>query len=285
MHGDDFLPHPTLAPFAQRQEQMFYYRAGRGKTLVLLHGNGDEADTWRNIFLPLAQHFDVIAPDLPGFGRSGADATGGSLENMVTSLMCLFNNLKVQNFSVLGSSMGAVVAAMIAAQEKNRINNLVLMAGAAPCLGGLAPSTELQALLTPGVGEKYYNNLRQENIEAAFLTLEPYYANLAVLPSNEQIFLRNRVWARVWSNTQRDAFFAGLRSMFRPRETLTNNISMPTLLVWGEADKIVPASVALVLKQQLQNAQLVTVPNCGHLPQQEQAPALLAVLYNFLGAA
>ena len=74
---DTMIPHPALQPCARGVEvggrHLFFYDAGAGERtpLVLVHGLGDEADTWRRVLPALARHRRVLAPDLPGFGRSG----------------------------------------------------------------------------------------------------------------------------------------------------------------------------------------------------------------------
>ncbi|MCS6863432.1 MAG: alpha/beta fold hydrolase, partial [Abditibacteriales bacterium] len=70
-------PWPALAPYVRKVQlrsglTLFAFEAGApdAPPLLLIHGLGDEADTWRHVFLPLAERYHVIAPDLPGFGRS-----------------------------------------------------------------------------------------------------------------------------------------------------------------------------------------------------------------------
>ena len=80
IHGDDFAPHPILEAFARKlgPDGLFFYDAGpnptaiAGSVVVLIHGNGDEADSWRHVLPALAEQHRVIAPDLPGFGLSTA---------------------------------------------------------------------------------------------------------------------------------------------------------------------------------------------------------------------
>ncbi len=127
--------------------------------------------------------------------------------------------------------------------------------------------------------------MRQLGQDAAFDSLRPYYAALNALPASDLEFLRQRVWARVWSDTQCTAFFAGLRSLFSDNSSSDGATlelpSVPTLLIWGESDRIVPISHAHAILEQLPHATLAVIAGSGHLPQQERPLELLRVLENF----
>ena len=268
-------PHALLEPYAQKHNGLFYFDSKHGaQTLLLVHGNGDEADTWRHIFAPLAQHYRVIAPDLPGFGRSHTQTS--SLAGFVTALLELLDALKLERVHLCGSSLGAVVAAMLAAQAPSRAISLCCIGGASPSLGGLSVTPAVQPLLELGLGEGYYNGLRDAGQDAAFATLKPYYANLEALPASDLVFLRTRVWQRVQSDTQRDAFFAALRSLFMPAVPL--ELHLPTKLIWGEFDNIISRVHALQIFEQVPHASLQIIANAGHLPHQEQPAATLEAI-------
>ncbi len=269
------IPALELAQYAREDQGIFYFDSVHGtKTLVLVHGNGDEADTWRHIFVPLAAHFRVIALDLPGFGRSRSQTS--TIQGFSKTLLGLLDTLAFKSVHLVGSSLGAVVAATFASQQPTRVAGLCLIGGAAPNLGRLEPSVAVQSLLEPEVGEAFYNGLRQAGQDAAFESLRPYYADLNAMPAADLAFLHTRVWERVRSDTQRDTFFAALRSLFAPAEPL--KLNLPTHLIWGEADQIVPQHHALRLLEQIPNSHLSMIAKAGHLPHQEQPQATLRAI-------
>jgi pimeloyl-ACP methyl ester carboxylesterase len=286
-HGDGFAPHPRLAAFSRRNEGTFFYdsRTETAKVpVVLVHGNGDEADTWRHVLPALAQTHRVIAPDLPGFGRS-LPRDSGDTTALAAGVMALMDALEVHRVALVGSSLGGAVVSAVALALPERVSSLTIIGGPVPGLPESQPevSPGIQAMLEPGVGEAYYTGLRDQGQDAAYQSLEPYYANLAALSASDQSFLRERVWARVWSDTQRTAFFAALRSMFNPSKFPEPLETIPLHLIWGERDQIVPISVAHGIMAALPNAQLEIIPGAGHLPHQEKPDAVLKALQEFLG--
>ncbi len=288
IHGDDFAPHPALEAFARWLEPdgLFFYDAGpnpnaiAGSVVVLIHGNGDEADSWRHVIPALAQQHRVLAPDLPGFGRSRALGQG-NLHDLAAGVLRILESEYLKSVHLVGSSMGAVVAGLVA--QHLQASSLVLCGGSAASLGMSEPSAGVKALLVPGVGEGYYTGLRDAGIDAAYDTLKPYYANLEHLSESDRQFLRDRVWARVWSDSQRTAFFAGLRSLFDPNLGLSLDSLEPlcTLLLWGEHDTIMPLEAAHKLHAALPNSKLEVVSQAGHLPHQERPEAFVAALEAF----
>ena len=249
--------------------------------MLLIHGNGDEADSWRHVFAALSAPYRVIALDLPGFGRS--QVTGdGSIANLAASVRRFLEMLGLTDaVHLVGSSLGAVVAAHVSASAPQLTRSLAIIGGSSPALGGLQANESLRPLLELGTGEAYYTGLRHAGQAASFESLRPYYAALDALPRSDLEFLRGRVWARVWSDTQRTAFFAGLRSLFADTAPLELPM-MPTLLIWGDSDAIVPISAAHTLLRQLPHATLEVIAGSGHLPQQEQPLELTRVLEDFL---
>lgn len=261
--------------------RLHLYDAGRGPALVLLHGLGDEADSWRRVIPQLAQTHRVIAPDLPGFGRSEAPRRAYTPGLFVRTVAGLLEGLGLEEVGLVGNSLGAEIAARLALEHPRRVSRLVLVDG--PSLGG-GVSPALLRLLTPGLGERYYTALRASQ-EAAYATLRPYYADLEALPPEERAFLRERVWARVWSDGQRRAFFSTLRQAAlasliagaRFRAGLAR-LAVPTLIVWGEQDRIVPLASGRALAALIPRSRLEVIPACGHLPQQERPAELVRLL-------
>jgi pimeloyl-ACP methyl ester carboxylesterase len=285
LHGDGFKPYVSLEAYSRTLEDFFFFDSGldHGRSVVvLIHGNGDEADTWRHVFTPLSKSFRLLALDLPGFGRS-APAAYGDLQSLVASLSSVLDALDISKVHLIGSSLGAVICAMYASQDPDRVSSLTLVGGAIPNLDELNANSGILNLIEPGVGENYYNGLRFLGQDAAFATLEPYYAKLQALPTADLEFLRERVWSRVWSDTQRDAFFTALRSLFDPNlKPISGLQQLPTRLIWGEKDNIVPIQSAHNMLNEFPKAKLEVIANAGHLPHQEQPAAFLSILEPFL---
>jgi pimeloyl-ACP methyl ester carboxylesterase len=204
---------------------------------------------------------------------------------LATGVTRILESETLKSVHLVGSSMGAVVAGLVA--QHMQVSSLVLCGGSASSLGLSEPSAGVKALLEPGVGEGYYTGLRDAGIDAAYDTLKPYYANLEGLSEPDRQFLRDRVWARVWSDSQRAAFFAGLRSLFDPNLGLdtTSLEHLRTLLLWGEHDTIMPIETAHALHAALPNSRLEVIPKAGHLPHQECPEAFATTLEAFWGQA
>lgn len=283
----------ALRPYARNVAagglQLHCYDAGGGDAsgaatpMILIHGLGDEADTWRHVFVRLAQHRRVIALDLPGFGRSDRPQRAYTLAFFAQTVAALMAALGMERSVLVGSSMGAATAQRLALARPDVVEKLVLIGGCVPAQFGLPP-LPMWAFLAPGLGELGYTSLRKSS-DAGYSTLIPYYYQLDALPEADRAFLAERVRARVFSDGQRRAFLSALRWMTIERalraEQLRRQVihqQTPTLLVWGEQDMIVPSAAAHAMAALLPNAQVRIIPACGHLPQQERPEELLAIL-------
>lgn len=280
----DIPPH--LTPFARERTladgtRIFLYDSGEAHkpALLLIHGLGDEADTWRGIIPELAARYRVIAPDLPGFGRSAHQRRAHTLGYFARAMGGLLDALGIARTTVAGSSLGAGVAQRLALWQPGRVERLVLIGGALP-VGGGKTAVKTLLYLVPGVGElMYVRNRRSQDVAAA--GLRPYYASFDALPNDDQSFLRQRVWARVWSAPQRRAFLSTVRWLAIDRSlradsfrTRLAKLAVPTLLLWGEHDRIQSLERGSEMAALLPDARLEIIPGAGHLPQQEQPEAV-----------
>lgn len=269
-----------LQPYVRRIQSgelnLHCYDAGSGGIpIVLIHGLGDEADTWQHIIPALAEQQRVIALDLPGFGRSDQPNTNYTLVFYARAVLGMLDSLDIQRAKLVGSSMGAAVAQRLALGRPERVESLTLVDGAVP-IRSSPPPIALLPFLLPGVGELAYSSLRTSQDEA-YATLRPYYADLDALSDMQRTFLRERVWARVWSDGQRRAFLSSLRWMsveraLRGSEYVRrlSQLTTPTMLVWGAQDLVQPPHLADAMAAVLPNARIKIIENCGHLPQQER---------------
>jgi pimeloyl-ACP methyl ester carboxylesterase len=252
--------------------------------VLLIHGLGDEADTWRHLVPPLSAQYRVIAPDLPGFGRSEKPSRPYTVPFFKDVLLELLDTLQIRHAILIGHSLGAVIVHSVALSHPERLDRLMLISGSI-----VARSREVDLVtmlfLVPGLGEWLYNRLRK-NPEAAYRTLEPYYSHLDRLSPADREFLFQRVNERVWSDGQRRAFLSAFRQLARwiPRQqrdlpSRLAHLELPTTVVWGEADRINTVGNGLALVELQPGAKLVVVPAAGHNVHQEDPGAVLEAFY------
>lgn len=266
------------------EETLFYYDTqGPGTPAVMLiHGLGDEADSWRHLIPRLGPYYRVLALDLPGFGRSRTRSSS-SLKQHTQAVLRLLE--ETGPAVLVGSSMGSIIAEAGAFARPDKVKGLILLDGCFPMGRNLDPRRMLSAL--PWVGKKWYRRLRRDHL-AAYRSLYGYYGDLDGLPEEDRQFLRERVIARVESPTQERAYFGSLRSLVWTHLCAVSRFSMQIrtfpgfiLIIWGEKDRILPLHTADTLRSLRPDAEYRVIPGAGHLPHQEKpeetADAILAV--------
>ncbi|MDR2716660.1 MAG: alpha/beta hydrolase [Treponema sp.] len=291
-------PWPSLAPYGKTLSlsggELFYYDSGNSAavkpTVLLIHGLGDEADTWRHIFPLLSgAGYRVIAPDLPGFGRSwwkGRISMRGHCR-AVMRLMIMTGAASAENPAVLaGSSLGAGIAEMIAGKRPNLVKGLILLDGCFPFPYKIDRGLFLLGL--PFIGKGWYRSFRSDH-EAAWKSLYPYYGNLDGMSGADKEFLRERVIARVESPHQERGYFATLRSMnvFVPfgRRAVTRMMQTfpgKILILWGEKDRVFSPKKTALFRSLRPDADFTLIAGAGHLPHQEKPDVCAAEILRFL---
>jgi pimeloyl-ACP methyl ester carboxylesterase len=289
-------PWPALAPFGRQlrlkgdEETLFYYDTQPQDTpkppIILIHGLGDEADSWRHLFPLLSEEFRVLALDLPGFGRSAAPGRINLKRHIAVVLALL---AETGPAVLAGSSMGAVVAEGTAMANPGMVRGLVLLDGCFPMDTGLGSPLLLMAL--PFLGKHWYRAFRADH-EGAWRSLFGYYADIQGLPEAEKQFLRERVIARVESSTQERAYFATLRSLIWARAVLAGRFvrfmaAFPgkIRILWGAEDKVLPPEAARTIRERRPDAVFSLIEGAGHLPQQERPAPTAAAIGEFVAEA
>jgi len=282
-------------------QTIFYYdstppnsdppNGGKEPVIVLIHGLGDEADSWRHL-IPLlnSKGFRVLALDLPGFGRSAAPGRI-NLKNHAAAVLRLLEAAKIKPETpvfLVGNSLGALVAEMAAFKKPGFVEGLILLDGSIP--GGPA-KIGLLALAKLLFSRKWYRAYRA-NPEGAWLSLYAYYADLDGMSGTDKDFLRERVMARVNSYTQERAFFATQRSLIWAFGTgfsgYAHKIRLfkgKITLLWGEKDRIMPLSSAEPFRSLRNDIELRIITGAGHLPQQEKPVETAKFIAEFVNKA
>jgi pimeloyl-ACP methyl ester carboxylesterase len=265
--------------------------SGNPPVIVLIHGLGDEADSWRYL-IPLlnAGGFRVLALDLPGFGRSVAFGKASLKEHAAAVLKLLEAVLSpletnARTVFLAGNSLGALVAETAALKRPELFSGLILIDGTIP--GG--PSNPgIFALAKLLFSRKWYRAYRDDP-EGAWASLYPYYADLDSMPLEDRVFLKKRVMDRVESLAQEQAFFQTQRSLVwafisaaarfaRGIQSYKGKI----LLIWGESDRIIPLSSAETFRALRNDIRFEVIPGAGHLPQQEKPGETAQLMVDFI---
>lgn len=278
-------PWATTVTLPGLGDRIFCYDAGprTASGMLLVHGLGDEADTWRRVIAPLAEGNRVVAPDLPGFGRSPLPAHGRLSPRYLTSILRgLAEHLGLRRLTVVGSSLGAALAQIVALADPKLVSRLVLVDGGLLAMNRL--SVGMILMLVPGLAEKRYRRLARDP-DAAYASLIPYYASLGNLPQEEREFLRERVGERVTSLTQMRAYFSSFRNfagwvLARGRRSArrASGLAIPTTYVWGGQDHIIPVEAGRAAHAAHPGSYLSIIAPAGHLPHQETPQEFLRVL-------
>lgn len=242
--------------------------------VVMLHGFGASLHTWDPWAQALGTTHRVIRLDLPGHGLSEPDPGNDYTDaRSVQVVLALLDQLGVARASWVGHSIGGRIAWTLAARHPERTERLVLVAPD----GFASPGFEYgRAAEVPAV-----LGLMRHALPRAVLrmNLEPAYADPAFLTDE----LTTRHHDLMLAPGARDAMFKRLQQtvLTDPVPWLAR-ITAPTLLVWGEADAMIPVANAQDYLGAVQGSRLVVFPGVGHLPQEEAAQASLEAVAEFL---
>ena len=232
--------------FERREIEVFgvrtvYYEAGSGPTVVYFHGGG--AFHGIQFARPWTRDFRVICPYHPGMGESGDAPKIGAMQHMVLHYLDFFETLGLDRFHLAGASMGGRLAAEFAVEHDDRLKSLILSAAAGLDIPEHPPAN--LGAIDPGELFAYLTN------SMAFI--EPFIPP-AVPP---EIFGPQRA---------REGATAGKMMVSESRlEHWLHRIRCPTLIVWGDKDRVLPVGRAQVWKDRLPHAELRILKDVGHL--------------------
>jgi pimeloyl-ACP methyl ester carboxylesterase len=228
--------------------------AGSGAPIVVLHGAGTA--TGFESMAPLADERRIIVPIHPGFGGSADDPSIDSVHDYRRHYLDLFDVLGLEQFDLVGHSMGGYIASTLAIDSRERVRSLVL---AAPL--GLRVPEHPTADLFAIPGHELLSWLTEDMSIFSGLPNPPTPEFLAA-GYREMTSAARLLWARNY-----DLKLA--RWLHR--------LTMPTLLLWGESDRMIPVGQAAVWAKHIPNAQIRTLPGVGHLLFDESAEAVDAI--------
>jgi pimeloyl-ACP methyl ester carboxylesterase len=263
-------------------ERVAYLDVGQGQPVILIHGFGGSMWQWEHQQQPLSAEFRLITPDLIGSGLSTKPEIEYRPEQMLDYFIGFMDALRIRQAALVGNSMGAGLAIGMAMTYPDRVSQLILIDGlpanvrerltspsikrtldtAAPSwlasfgnwlLGGVMIESVLKeivhdpALLTPAVIERSNRNRQRPGVIPPLMTVRD------TLPLWESGFAKR-----------------------------IGEIRHPTLILWGEEDRVFPLPAGEDLHQTIKGSTLVRIPNAGHIPQWEQPDLANRAMIEFL---
>ncbi|MDA0183656.1 alpha/beta fold hydrolase [Solirubrobacter phytolaccae] len=276
-----FEPSRTIELHGQT---VSYVEAGSGPVLVLLHGITSSSRTWGAVLPLLAEQHTVIAPDLLGHGASGKPRGDYSLGAYASSIRDLLIALGHERATVLGHSLGGGVALQFAYQFPERLERLILVSS-----GGLGREVSilLRAATLPGA-EYVLPVISGRPVREATTTALRALGKLGIRPNADGVGI-GEGFGSLGDVEARRAFLHTARSIIEPsgqRVSAADRLYLaawlPTLIVWGERDRMIPVAHGRAAAAAMPESRLEVFEEAGHFPFNDDPGRFASVVSDFM---
>ncbi|MFT5218587.1 MAG: pimeloyl-ACP methyl ester carboxylesterase [Planctomycetota bacterium] len=247
--------------------QLKYNRSGSGKVLVMQHGYLGSHELWRAQIDYFSQFFDVITPDLAGFGANTAMTAPESIDECADLVFDLLDHLGVDDCYLIGHSMGGMIVQQMAITRPQRVSKLICF-GTGPV--GLLPN-RFETLA------ESHQRIESEGLEAtANRIAATWFIDGEKAPGFEVCRLAS-------AQASKQAAIACLLAWEKWNVVdQLDAITMPTLVVWGDSDRSYGWSQPQALWQGIKSSQLAVMPGCAHNAHMEKPALFNQILHGFL---
>jgi len=241
--------------------QLAYTRRGRGTPLVLLHGYPLDHHLWDEVVPLLKDTFELIVPDLRGFGESTTVDSSYRMDDFASDVAGLLDQLGIQKAAIVGHSMGGYVALAVVRLYPERVSGLGLVSS--QVLADPPDRKEGRYKSAAGVAEK--------GIGGVIETMTPKFTPNKKL----QAFARQSM-----EQQQPAAYIGALKAMAERMDStpLLSSFDFPVVLIHGDSDALIPIDRAREVKALLPQAYLVEISGAGHMPMMEAKEQTAAAL-------
>lgn len=250
-----------------------YLEGGRGDTVLLLHGIFAEKDHWVDFARTLSGDYQVIAPDLPGYGESSRH-TGQRYDYAAQTerLKQFMDSLGIARAHLAGNSMGGTIAAMFAVRYPERVASLAFIGAPHGIRSGTA--SEMDRMIGAGQAPLVARNAGEFDAMLKLVFAERPFIPYPILQAAERDAIAhagsNR---RMWDEQLKDRYLL---------QEHISRVAAPTLALWGGNDKVFDVSGAQTLKALLPRVDLRILPEMGHLPMMEDPKESAGLYADFL---
>lgn len=258
------MTHPEYQTMQVRGTPVRFMRAGQGAPLLLLRGD-DASEGWREYMSGLAASFDVIAPEHPGFGCAPKPEWLDGVSDMANFYLDMIDVMGLSHVRLVGLGLGGWIAADMALRARGRIANLTIVDAPGLKIEGVEGVDLFLVSEEQGVKDRFVDQARADAEAAYKFTPESEDTRIS-----NQMVIAQLAWSPRWHDP-------ALRRW-------SHRIELPTLVVWGEKDAIVPVAHAHEWAKAISGAKVEIIPGVGHMPYIEKPDAFLAVVAKFLNA-
>ena len=236
-------------------------RGGEGVPVLLLHGIFAEKDHWVDFARALPGSYRIVAPDLPGFGESGRhDGQAYDYDAQVRRLLAFMDALGIAQAHLAGSSMGGTIAALLAIQHPGRVQSVAFIGSPHGIRSPRASQMDRQ--IDAGRAPLVARDREEFDAMMKLVFAQPPFLPYPILKSAQMDALRlagsNQ---RLWNAQLKDRYLLDARIA---------QLKQPVFALWGADDQVFDVSGAVVLRDRLPQARIITVPGVGHLPMMEK---------------
>ena len=260
-----------------------YRRGGTGERVLLLHGLAGSSKTWDDVIPLLTPHAEVIAVDLLGHGESAKPMGDYSLGAFASGLRDFLSILDVDSVTIVGHSFGGGVAMQLAYQHPHLVDRLVLVGS-----GGLGREVSwlLRLLTLPGAEYVMPFAFPKPIVDRATGVGRQLGRRNIRSPKFSEMW---RAYSSLAGATNRKAFVRTMRGVIEPGGQTVNATDrlylaahVPTMIVWGDRDGIIPVEHAHAAHELIPTSRLEVVEGVGHFPHVEQPDTFTDLLVDFL---
>lgn len=236
--------------------------------LILLHGLGGYAERWNNLFPFLNKKYHIIAPDLIGYGQSDKPSVDYTPEYFTKFVFDFIKSLGIKKTFLVGTSLGGQIVVECAATQSDMIEKIVLISPAG-IMRRSTPTLDAYTMAALYPNKDSVKNAYQMMVgpgkQVSETSIERFVNNMS-RPNAKMVFLSTLL---------------GLKNAPDIFEKL-GKINVPTLLVWGTEDKLIPFEYAQQFVSCIPNCEFIPMKGCGHSPYVEDPEELAKIVNKFL---
>jgi len=278
----DAIERISIQTVLVHDQRIAYLDVGAGPPVILIHGFGGSMWQWEQQQHTLSQHFRILTLDLPGAGLSDKPEIDYRPDQMLDFFVGFMDAVNIPQATLVGNSMGAGLAIGMALAHPTRVTKLVLIDG--------LPQHVMEKLTSPSIRRALETSAPSwlvsfGNMLFGGLMIESVLREIV----HDAALLTPAVIERSKRNRQRPGL---IKPIMTVRENLplwesgfatrVGEITHPTLVIWGEEDRVFPITVGDELHQTIKGSRFIRIPKAGHIPQWERPDLVNQELITFI---